>query len=197
MNVTADPQNADDVYVMNAPIMKSIDGGRTFTTLQATHGDNHQLWINPKDSRYMANANDGGVSVSVDGGKSWSTQDNQPTAQFYHVIVDDAVPVSPVQRQQDNSSVIIKTRSDGPNIGRVTGRMVRAARARTSAWTARIRATCTAAATRGIFEELDMETGLTRQIMAWPALASPSRRTRSSIASTGRRRPSFRSTTPT
>ena len=51
MNVTADPQNADVVYVMNAPVMKSIDGGRTFATLRATHGDNHQLWINPTDSR--------------------------------------------------------------------------------------------------------------------------------------------------
>ena len=107
MHITADPQNADIVYVMNAPFMKSIDGGRTFATVPATHGDNHQLWINPKDSRLLANANDGGVSVSLDAGRSWSTQDNQPTAQFYHVIVDDVYPYRLYSGQQDNSSVII------------------------------------------------------------------------------------------
>jgi photosystem II stability/assembly factor-like uncharacterized protein len=117
MNVTADPQNADIVYVMNAPIMKSIDGGKTFAPLAAPHGDNHQLWINPTDARLMINANDGGATITLNAGKSWSTEDNQPTAQFYHMTVDDVYPYRLYSGQQDNSSVIIKSRSDAPVIG--------------------------------------------------------------------------------
>jgi photosystem II stability/assembly factor-like uncharacterized protein len=170
-NITPDPLNADVLYVMNAPVMKSIDGGRTFTTLSSTHSDNHQLWINPKDSRYLANANDGGVSISVDGGKSWSTQDNQPTAQFYHVIVDDAYPYRLYSGQQDNSSVIIKSRSDGPTISASdwqNGPGCESANIGVDRKTPRyVYGGCY----QGIFEEMDMETGLTRQIMAWPALS--------------------------
>jgi photosystem II stability/assembly factor-like uncharacterized protein len=171
MNITADPLNADVVYVMNAPVMKSIDDGRTFTTLPAMHGDNHQLWINPKDSRYLANANDGGVSVSLDGGKSWSTQDNQPTAQFYHVIVDDAYPYRLYSGQQDNTSVIIKSRSDGPNIGERDWQNGPGCESANIGVDRKNPRYVYGGCYQGIFEEMDMETGLTRQIMAWPALA--------------------------
>ena len=119
----------------------------------------------------MANANDGGVSVSVDGGKSWSTQDNQPTAQFYHVIVDDAYPYRLYSGQQDNSSVIIKSRSDGPTIGArdwQDGPGCESANVGVDRKNPRyVYGGCY----QGIFEELDMQTGLTREIMAWPALA--------------------------
>lgn len=171
MKVIADPANADVVWVLNSPVLKSIDGGRTFATVPATHVDNHALWINPKDSRYVANANDGGVSVSVDGGRSWSTQDNQPTAQFYHVMVDDAYPYQLYSGQQDNSSVIIKSRSDGPNIG------VRDWQEGPGCESANIGVDrknpryVYGGCYQGIFEELDTETGLTRQIMAWPELS--------------------------
>jgi len=171
MNITADPQNADVVYVMNAPIMKSIDGGRTFATLQATHGDNHSFWINPKDSRYLANANDGGVSISVDGGRSWSTQDNQPTAQFYHVIVDDVYPYRLYSGQQDNSSVIIKSRSDNANIGERDWQDGPGCESANIGVDRRNPRYVYGGCYQGIFEELDTETGLTRQIMAWPELA--------------------------
>jgi photosystem II stability/assembly factor-like uncharacterized protein len=180
MNVTADPQNADVVYVMNAPIVKSIDGGARFTVLPATHGDNHQLWINPKDARFLANANDGGVSISLDGGKSWSTQDNQPTAQFYHVIVDDVYPYRLYSGQQDNSSVIIKSRSDGPNIGErdwETGPGCESANVGVDRRNPRyVYGGCYV----GIFEEQDMQTGLQRSIMPWPelALTEPTDKTR-------------------
>ncbi|MCY7378707.1 MAG: glycosyl hydrolase, partial [Gemmatimonadaceae bacterium] len=170
MKITADPQNADVVYVMNAPFMKSIDGGRTFATVTATHGDNHQLWINPKDSRLLANANDGGVSVSLDAGRSWSTQDNQPTAQFYHVIVDDVYPYRLYSGQQDNSSVIIKSRSDGPSIGErdwQEGPGCESANIGVDRANPRyVYGGCYA----GIFEELDVQTGLARSIMPWPEL---------------------------
>ncbi len=180
MNVTADPQNADVLYVMNAPIVKSIDGGARFTVLPATHGDNHQLWINPRDPRFMINANDGGASVSLDGGRSWSTQDNQPTAQFYHVIVDDAYPYRLYSGQQDNTSVIIKSRSDGPNIGErdwETGPGCESANIGVDRRNPRyVYGGCYV----GILEEQDMQTGLQRSIMPWPelALTEPTDKTR-------------------
>ena len=171
MNVTADPQNADVVYVMNAPIMKSIDGGRTFATLPALHGDNHQLWINPKDSRLMINANDGGAIVSLDGGKSWSTQDNQPTAQFYHVIVDDAYPYRLYSGQQDNTSVIIKSRSDGAFIGDRDWQEGPGCESANIGVDRRNPRYVYGGCYVGILEEMDAQTELRRSIMPWPELA--------------------------
>ncbi|MDQ6829978.1 MAG: glycosyl hydrolase [Gemmatimonadota bacterium] len=171
MNVTADPQNADVVYVMNAPITKSIDGGRTFAVFPALHGDNHQLWINPKDARYLANANDGGVSVSLNGGKSWSTQDNQPTAQFYHVIVDDVYPYRLYSGQQDNSSVIIKSRSDGPSIGARDWQNGPGCESANIGVDRKNPRYVYGGCYQGIFDELDTQTDLSRQIMAWPELS--------------------------
>ncbi len=163
MNVIADPANADVVYVMNAPILKSIDGGRTFATLPAPHGDNHALWINPKDSRYIANANDGGGTISVDGAKSWSTIDNQPTAQFYHVIVDDAYPYRLYSGQQDNSSVIIKSRSDGPNIGASDWQNGPGCESANIGVDRKNPRYTYGGCYQGIFQEMDMQTGLTRR----------------------------------
>src|SRR5579884_2087969 len=80
----ADPKNADTVYILNTGTYRSIDGGRTFATLRTPHGDNHGLWIDPKDPKRLINGNDGGATISTDGGMTWSHQDNQPTAQFYH-----------------------------------------------------------------------------------------------------------------
>ena len=134
MKVFADPANADVVWVLNAPVTKSIDGGATFNTVPATHGDNHSLWINPTDSRYLINGNDGGASVSLDGGKSWSAQDNQPTAQFYHVTVDDAFPYKLYSGQQDNSlGGDPEPRRRRARSACATGGTAPAARARTSA----------------------------------------------------------------
>jgi len=180
MNVTADPQNADVVYVMNAPIMKSIDGGKTFATLTAPHGDNHQLWINPTDARLMINANDGGATITLNGGKSWSTQDNQPTAQFYHMTVDDVYPYRLYSGQQDNSSVIIKSRSDAPAIGErdwMEGPGCESANVGVDVKRARyVYGGCYV----GILEEMDAETGLVRSIYPWPelALTEPTNETR-------------------
>jgi photosystem II stability/assembly factor-like uncharacterized protein len=171
MKIAADPQNADVVYVMNAPILKSIDGGRTFTNFPATHSDNHGFWINPKDPRILANANDGGASISVDGGRSWSSQDNQPTAQFYHVLVDDVYPYRLYSGQQDNSSVIIKSRSDGPNIGERDWQDGPGCESANIGVDRRNPRYTYGGCYQGIFDELDMETGLSRQIMAYPALS--------------------------
>ena len=116
--VYADPKSADTVYLVNTGLFRSVDGGKNFTLLPARHGDHHGLWIDPRNPDRIGNANDGGVSISIDGGKTWTTQDNQPTAQFYHVAVDNAFPYHIYGAQQDNSNVGIASRSDSGVIGR-------------------------------------------------------------------------------
>ena len=112
MEVFADPQNENIVYVLNAPALKSIDKGKTFKPMATPHGDNHELWIHPKNNQIMINSNDGGANISTNGGKSWSTQQNQPTAQFYRVIADNQVPYHVYGGQQDNSAIGIKSRTN-------------------------------------------------------------------------------------
>jgi photosystem II stability/assembly factor-like uncharacterized protein len=116
MEIFADPQNENIVYVLNAPALKSIDKGKTFQRMQTPHGDNHHLWIHPKNNQIMINSNDGGANVSTNGGKSWSTQQNQPTAQFYRVIADAQVPYHVYGGQQDNSAIGIKSRTNTAGI---------------------------------------------------------------------------------
>lgn len=89
MHVFADPEDADTVYVQNAPFLKSIDGGKSFERITGPHGDHHDLWINPTDPDIMIDANDGGATVTNNGGASWTSQHNQPTAQFYRVNTDN------------------------------------------------------------------------------------------------------------
>jgi photosystem II stability/assembly factor-like uncharacterized protein len=117
-HVNADPKSIDTVYVMNTGMYRSTDGGRTFTGVPAPHGDNHGLWIDPNNPERMINGNDGGANVSVNGGKTWTRQDSQPTAQFYHVITDNQFPYRVYGAQQDNTTVSIASRSDGGMIGR-------------------------------------------------------------------------------
>jgi len=109
--IYADPKNADTVYVLNTGFYKSVDGGRTYGSIPAPHGDNHDLWIDPGDPKRMINSNDGGANVSLNGGLSWTGQDNQPTAQFYHVAVDNRFPYWVYGAQQDNSTVRIASRT--------------------------------------------------------------------------------------
>jgi photosystem II stability/assembly factor-like uncharacterized protein len=116
-HVFADPQNPDGVVVLNVQFLRSTDGGRTFAAVPTPHGDHHDLWIAPEDPRRMINGNDGGANVSADGGASWTRQDNQPTAQFYHVVADDRFPYSLYGAQQDNTTVSIASRSSGAGIG--------------------------------------------------------------------------------
>ena len=105
--VFVDPNDEHTVYVLSATAYRSIDGGKTWEALSGTHGDYHDLWINPENSRNMVIANDGGAAISFNQGKSWSRQDNMPTAQFYRVNVDNQFPYRIYGGQQDNSSVSI------------------------------------------------------------------------------------------
>ncbi len=171
IHLLADPKNADVVYIMNAPLLKSIDGGRTFTSIAVPHGDNHALWINPNDPQNIINGNDGGANVSFNGGRSWSTQQNQPTAQFYRVNTDNKFPYRVYSGQQDNSSV---GQLGWDPAGFALG---------WKSWD--VRAGCESAflafdpndprytyggCYQGIIEEHDAETGKTRNIQVWPAL---------------------------
>ncbi len=115
--VYADTENEDVVYVLNVRYHKSTDGGKSFNTFNAPHGDHHDLWIAPEDPKRMIIGDDGGAQVSYDGGETWSTYYNQPTAQFYRVTTDNAFPYRIYAAQQDNSTIRIKHRSEGRNIG--------------------------------------------------------------------------------
>jgi photosystem II stability/assembly factor-like uncharacterized protein len=117
-HVFADPKQADTVYVLNTGAFRSSDGGKTFELLPAPHGDHHGLWIDPTNPQRLINSNDGGVTISVDGGKTWTQQNNQPTAQFYHVAVDNHWPYRVYGAQQDNSTVAIASRTDDGVIAR-------------------------------------------------------------------------------
>ncbi|HEV7397439.1 MAG TPA: hypothetical protein VGN86_13080, partial [Pyrinomonadaceae bacterium] len=108
--IYADPKNVDTVYVLNTGFYKSNDGGKTFSGISVPHGDNHDLWIAPDDPNRMINSNDGGANVSYNGGRSWSEQD-QATAQFYRVTLDDDFPYHVYGAQQDNSTVRIASRT--------------------------------------------------------------------------------------
>ena len=113
----ADPKSPDTVYVLNTGMLRSTDGGKTFNLVSATHGDHHALWIDPTDPRRLINANDGGASISLDGGDTWSSQDNQPTAQFYHVATDNRFPYWLYGAQQDNSNLAVASFADEGVIG--------------------------------------------------------------------------------
>jgi photosystem II stability/assembly factor-like uncharacterized protein len=115
--IYADTKDAETVYVMNVAYHKSTDGGRTFRPYNAPHGDHHDLWIAPEDNQRMIIADDGGAQITYDGGESWSTPDNQPTAQFYRVTTDNSFPYRIYVAQQDNSTLRIPHRTIGFSIG--------------------------------------------------------------------------------
>jgi photosystem II stability/assembly factor-like uncharacterized protein len=110
-HVFADPKNPDVVYILNTGTYRSIDGGKTFSQIRSPHGDNHGFWIDPDNPKRLINGNDGGATISTDGGASWSSIMNQPTAQFYHVVADSRFPYWLYGAQQDNSTVAIASAS--------------------------------------------------------------------------------------
>ena len=110
-HIFADPQDCDTVWVLNYKAWKSIDGGKTFEQVTTPHGDNHDLWIDPRDPRRMIEGNDGGACVSFNGGETWSTIYNQLTSQFYHVSTDNRFPYRVYGTQQDNTAISVPSRS--------------------------------------------------------------------------------------
>ncbi len=116
-HIKADPVDDNTVYVMNVPFLKSIDAGKSYEIVGVPHGDTHDLWINPENNKNMALANDGGATITFDGGKTWSSIMNQPTAQFYRVVTDNMMPYRIYGGQQDNSTVAIASESFSGGIG--------------------------------------------------------------------------------
>lgn len=114
--VFVDPRNEDVVYCTNVEFMKSTDGGKTFEAMRTPHSDHHELWIDPEDPNRMALADDGGGHITFDGGRNWSSSDNQPTAQIYRVSTDNAFPYRLLGAQQDNTTIRIRSRTNGIGI---------------------------------------------------------------------------------
>lgn len=111
MHIFADPRDENRVYVLNVDSFRSEDGGRSFEEIKGLpHADGHDMWINPRDSSLMIIGNDGGGTVSVDGGRTWSTLNNQPTAEIYFVTVDEQFPYRVYGAQQDNSTISLPSR---------------------------------------------------------------------------------------
>ncbi len=114
--IYADPKDEDKVYVLNVRYFRSDDGGKTFKKFNSQHSDHHDLWIAPENPDRMVIGDDGGAQITYDGGETWSTYHNQPTAQFYRVTTDDHFPYRIYAAQQDNSTVRIDHRTEGGSI---------------------------------------------------------------------------------
>jgi photosystem II stability/assembly factor-like uncharacterized protein len=167
-HVIADPQQIDTVYVLNTGFYRSADGGRTFSTIAVPHGDNHGLWIDPTEPLRMINANDGGANVTVNGGRTWTRQDTQPTAQFYHVITDNQFPYHIYGAQQDNSTVAIASRTDDGVIDRRHWYTVGGCESGYIAPHPRDPNIVYAGCYGGSITRFDKRTGQAQEIMAWP-----------------------------
>ncbi len=115
--IVADPVDENTVYVLSNSFTKSTDGGVSFTEIHNAHGDNHGLWINPRNNKVMIESNDGGAAVTLNGGRTWSSQVNQPTGQFYRVFVDKAFPYNVYGAQQDRGPLRLPERTLGRGIG--------------------------------------------------------------------------------
>jgi len=169
--VYPDPKNENTVYLPNVEMHLSIDGGATFSSLRVPHGDNHDMWIDPDEPRRFIVGNDGGAAITVNGGKSWSTQDNQATAQFYRVETDDRFPYWVYGSQQDNTSVAIPSGVPGTVIDFTDWHAVGGGE---SGWIAPNPVTpdvVYAGEYGGVITRYDDRTKETRVIMSWPQLA--------------------------
>ncbi|MGE0812320.1 MAG: glycosyl hydrolase [Vicinamibacterales bacterium] len=169
LKIVADPKNPDVVWVLNAPVSRSIDGGKTWTSVRTPHGDNHSLWINPDDPDTLIESNDGGANVSFNGGRTWSTQSNQPTAQFYRVNADNLFPYNLYGGQQDNTSVKIASASPG-GITERDWYDVGGCESAVPAFDPDKPRYVYAGCYMGIISEFDDVTKTARDVMAWPGM---------------------------
>jgi hypothetical protein len=170
MEVVADPRNENLVYVMNAPLMRSIDGGKTFQAVRVGHGDTHDLWIHPQIPQIMILGDDGGAEITYDNGRSWSTLMNQPTAQFYRVNTDDRFPYKLYGGQQDNTSVIIASRNNGNGISERDWTIGAGCESAYMAFDPADPVLVYGGCYQGYIEKLDMRTKESKDIQAYPTL---------------------------
>jgi len=171
IEIFADPKDPETVYILNSPMLKSIDGGKTFQSIRVGHVDQHDMWINPENPANLALANDGGSCVSFNGGKSWSTQNNQPTAQFYRVITDDQFPYRIYGGQQDNSTVSIASKTIYGGIGEADWFAVAGGESAFLAFNDPEHPRFTfGSSIQGFITMHDKSTGMNKDIMAHPAI---------------------------
>ena len=170
IHITADPVDEDTVWVLNVPLMKSIDGGKSWEKIDGPHGDHHDLWINPDNNLNIINGNDGGATVTFDGGETWSSIMNQPTAQFYRVSVDNQFPYRIYGGQQDNSTVAIASRSFQGGIGREDYYAVGGGESAHIAFDADNPRLIYATTINGTLTEYDVETEIRRSIIPYPEM---------------------------
>jgi photosystem II stability/assembly factor-like uncharacterized protein len=167
-HVVADPGSHDGVWVLNVQLLRSNDGGRTFTNVPNGHGDNHALWIDPDDPRRMINGNDGGAQVSLNGAAAWSTLENQATAQLYHVTTTTDFPYRVCGAQQDNSTICIPSRTASGGIGRDAWQVIGGCESGYIAVRPDTTAISYAGCYGGSLDRHDARTGQERSITVWP-----------------------------
>jgi photosystem II stability/assembly factor-like uncharacterized protein len=166
--IFADPKSEDTVYAVNTSFFRSTDGGKNFTRIRNQHGDNHDMWIAPEDPNRFIESSDGGAQITFDGGKSWSTEDNQPTGQFYRVALDNDFPYHIYGAQQDNTTVATLSRS---NNGAITERDWHDVGGGESGWIApdpKDSNFVYAGSYDGLLTRFDTRTASIRNINAWP-----------------------------
>ncbi|WP_232520903.1 VPS10 domain-containing protein [Flagellimonas nanhaiensis] len=169
IEVFPDPNDENTVYVLSAPALRSEDGGKTWSRITGTHGDYHDLWINPKNSKNMVIANDGGAAISFNYGETWSTQSNMPTAQFYRISTDNLFPYNVYGGQQDNTSVKIASLSVGRwSIGREDWHYSAGGESAFLAFDPDDPRYVMGGSYLGTIELLDMESKMSTQVMAAP-----------------------------
>ncbi len=169
--IAPDPRAAETVWIPNIELHRSIDGGKSFSEVKVAHGDCHDLWIDPDDPNRLLLGDDGGAAISTNGGKSWTTQNNQPTAQFYRVATDDRFPYWVYGAQQDNSSVGIPSGVPGVGIEAGDWHPVGGGEAGWIAPSRRDPEVVFAGEYGGLITRYDHRTRETRPVNAWPQLA--------------------------
>jgi photosystem II stability/assembly factor-like uncharacterized protein len=169
-HIYADPQDPETVWVLNVECWKSTDGGATFSSVPVPHGDNHDLWIDPRDPQRMIEGNDGGGTVTFNGGETWSNIYNQPTAEFYHVTADNQVPYRLYGAQQDNTTISVASRSPLSGITRSDWYEIGGGESGYIAVRPDDPNIVYAGSYLGFVTRYDHRTGQTRNIMVWPEM---------------------------
>jgi photosystem II stability/assembly factor-like uncharacterized protein len=170
IHIAADPSDENTVWVLNTGLYKSIDGGKAWELVETPHGDHHDHWINPENSLNMISGNDGGATITFDGGKTWSSIMNQPTAQFYRVTTDNQVPFRIYGGQQDNTTVAITSESLYGGIGVQDYFDVGGGESAHIAFDPDNPRLIYATSINGQLTEYDRETGLKRTIIPYPEM---------------------------
>jgi len=171
-HIFADPQDADTVWVLNVDAWRSIDGGKTFQQFEIPHGDNHDLWIDPKDPRRMIEGNDGGATVTFNGGQTWSTIYNQPTAEMYHLVTDTRFPYRIYGSQQDNTAIAVPSRARIMGINEVEAYEIGGGEAGWIAVRPDDPEIVYCGNYQGYLTRYDHRLGQSRNIMVWPEMSS-------------------------